>query len=269
MGGGKNIENLKAFFEPRSVVIIGTSRSPGKGGYNIIENLLRLKYSGAIYPVNPRAEKILGLKVYHDLVSLPETPELALIVLPPDRVLASFKECINRGIKAVIIESAGFGEMDASGAVVQEQLRRMARVNGVRVMGPNSVGTINPYHNFDTSLGRLDVTFLPDDDIRPGPAGFIGQTGLFTGVYLPLINAEFGISKIAWGINATSMKAICWPIWALIRLPGLSACTWKALRTGGVSWKSAGKSSRRNRSWLSSRPSPKTGPGYRSAIPVP
>jgi len=197
--GGNNIsiESLRPFFEPRSVVIIGTSRTPGKGGYNIIENLLRLKYAGNIYPVNPRAEEILGLKVYPGLEKLPDIPELAIIVLPPDQVLPSFQACVNRGVKAVIVESAGFGEMDESGAEIQEQIARLARRSGVRVMGPNSVGTINPYKNFDTSLGRLDVTFLPDDDIKTGQAGFIGQTGLFTGVYLPLINSEIGISKIA------------------------------------------------------------------------
>jgi acyl-CoA synthetase (NDP forming) len=197
LGGDNNIDSLKPFFEPRSVAIIGTSRTPGKGGYNIIENLLRLKFEGGIYPINPRAKEILGLKVYSSLAETPEVPELVLIVLPPDRVLASFRTCIGRSIKAVIIESAGFGEMDAPGAVMQEQISQMARRHGVRVMGPNSVGTINPYHNFDASLGRLDVTFLPDDDMKPGPVGLIGQTGLFTGVYLPLINAEFGTSKIA------------------------------------------------------------------------
>ena len=93
------------------MAIIGTSRTPGKGGYNIIENLLRLQYAGGIYPVNPRAEEILGLNVYPDLEVLPETPDLALIVLPPSQVLTSFRECVDRGIKAVIIESAGFSEM--------------------------------------------------------------------------------------------------------------------------------------------------------------
>jgi acyl-CoA synthetase (NDP forming) len=195
--GQNNNKSLKPFFEPRSVAIIGTSRTPGKGGYNIIENLLRLQYAGQIYPVNPAADEILGLKMYSALGELPKTPELALIVLPPSRVLASFRECIDRGIKAVIIESAGFGEMDEAGVGIQEEIARLARQTGVRVMGPNSVGTMNPSVNFDTSLGRLNVTFLPNDTIKPGPVGFIGQTGLFTGVYLPLINSELGISKVA------------------------------------------------------------------------
>jgi len=192
-----NINSLRPFFEPGSVAIIGASRTPGKGGYNIIENLLRLGYQGKIYPVNPQAQQILGLPVYPDLKHTPEPPELALIVLPPALVLTSLEECIARGTRAIIIESAGFGEMNEAGSQAEKRIARMAREAGVRVMGPNSVGTINPSARFDASLGRLNTIFLPDAEIKPGSAGFVGQTGLFTGVFLPLINPELGISKIA------------------------------------------------------------------------
>lgn len=197
MGDSRNDSSLRPFFEPDSVAVIGASRTPGKGGYNIIENLLGLGYPGEIYPINPRARKILGLAAYPDLKSAPGRPELALIVLPPALVLKSLEECVAKGVKAVIIESAGFGEMDEAGARQEERITRIARRNGMRIMGPNSVGTINPARHLDTSLGRLKRLFLPKGDIRPGPVGFIGQTGLFTGVYLPLINSEIGISKIA------------------------------------------------------------------------
>ena len=192
-----NVNSLRPFFEARSVAIIGTSRTPGKGGYNIIENLLRLKYRGEIFPINPKAEQILGLPVYRSLTHVPEIPELVLIILPPSQVLRAFEESVSAGVKAVIIESAGFGEMDEVGTGVQEHIKQLAKQAGVRVMGPNSVGTINPAANFDTSLGRLNETFLPEDDIQNGTVAFIGQTGLFTGVYLPLINHEIGISMIA------------------------------------------------------------------------
>jgi acetate---CoA ligase (ADP-forming) len=190
-------ESLKPFFAPESVAVIGASRKPGKGGYNIVENLLRLGYPGKIYPVNPQASHILGLPSYPSLKKAPAPPELAVIVLPPSLVLAAFQECLDIGVKAVIIESAGFGEMDESGAVLERRLARMAGKAGVRLMGPNSVGTINPYARFDSSLGRLNKLFLPDGEIKRGSVGFIGQTGLFTGVYLPLINSEIGVSKIA------------------------------------------------------------------------
>jgi acyl-CoA synthetase (NDP forming) len=197
MDSRRRLESLRSFFAPESVAVVGASRQPGKGGYNIIENLLRLGYPGKIYPVNPKAESILSLRSYPGLEKIPAPPELAVIVLPPSAVLAAFRECIATGIKAVIIESAGFGEMDEAGAALENHLAKMARAAGIRIMGPNSVGTINPYARFDSSLGRLNKLFLPRGEIKRGSVGFIGQTGLFTGVYLPLINSELGVSKIA------------------------------------------------------------------------
>jgi acetyltransferase len=118
-------------------------------------------------------------------------------VLPPSLVLDSLRECVATGVRAVIIESAGFAEKDETGARVEQQIAMISKESGIRIMGPNSVGTINPYVNLDTSLGRLNELFLPDTDIGRGRVGFVGQTGLFTGVYLPLINEEMGISKVA------------------------------------------------------------------------
>lgn len=197
MDNYRSTNTLKPFFEPGSVAIIGASRTPGKAGHNIIENLLRLGYKGEIYPINPEAKRILGLSVYPDLKHTPEPPELALIVLPPSLVLPALEECVARGIKAVIIESAGFAEMDEAGARVEKKIARMAKRAGMRVMGPNSIGTINPSANFDASFARLNRIFLPSADIKPGSAGLVGQTGLLTGVFLPLINSDLGISKIA------------------------------------------------------------------------
>ena len=197
MNSPHDVGSLKPFFEPGSVAVIGASRTPGKGGFNIIENLQRLGYAGDIYPVNPRAKHILGLPVYHRLGDTPRPPELALIVLPPGQVLQAIEDCAAAGVKAVIIESAGFGEMDEAGARLQDRIALMARQLGIRVMGPNSVGTINTGANFDASLGRLNEFFLPEGAVRRGRVGYIAQTGLLTGVYLPLINAEHGISKVA------------------------------------------------------------------------
>jgi acetyltransferase len=193
----RRVDSLKPFFTPGSVAVVGASRQPGKGGFNVIENLLRLGYPGKIYPVNPRAKQILGLPCYSELKKVPAPPDLAVIVLPPSLVLAAFQECRDTGVKAVIIESAGFGEMDEGGAALERKLAHLARAAGVRIMGPNSVGTLNPYTRFDSSLGRLHKLFLPRGEIKRGGVGFIGQTGLFTGVFLPLLNSEIGISKIA------------------------------------------------------------------------
>jgi acyl-CoA synthetase (NDP forming) len=191
------VQALQPFFEPRRVAVIGASRTPGKGGYNIIENLQRLGFAGAVYPVNLRADEILGLPAYTDVSRTPAVPDLALVIVPPDGVVDSLKACLARGVRAVIIESAGFAEMSPEGAAQQAEIVRLARASGVPVMGPNSVGTINTANGLDTSLGRLKELFLPRGEIRRGKAGYIGQTGLFTGVYLPLINEETGLGKAA------------------------------------------------------------------------
>jgi acyl-CoA synthetase (NDP forming) len=193
----QRMASIKPFFDPESVAVIGASRTPGKGGYNAIENLQRLGYRGKIYPVNPGAGEVRGLKAYPDIKSIPEAPELAIIVIPPLQVIRTLEDCAAAGVRAVIIETAGFGETSKPGAQLEKQMLQMAKDSGMRIMGPNSVGTINPSARFDTSLGRLDELFLPKGDIREGTVGFIGQTGLFTGVFLPLINDELGISKIA------------------------------------------------------------------------
>jgi acyl-CoA synthetase (NDP forming) len=193
----QRLASLRPFFEPESVAIIGASRTPGKSGYNVVENLRRLGYAGRIYPVNPRAREVLGIQAYPDIGNVPEAPELAVIILPPEKVIKSMEECIAAGVRAVIIESAGFGEMDADGTRAEQRLLRLAQDAGVRVMGPNSVGILNPAACFDSSLGRLNEIFLPEGEIREGTVGFIGQTGLFTGVFLPLINNEIGISRVA------------------------------------------------------------------------
>ena len=193
----RSTQSLRSFFAPESVAVIGASRTPGKGGYNIVENLQRLGYAGRIYPVNPRAGEVLNIQAYPDLKHILEKPELAIIVLPPSQVVKSLEECIGAGVRAVIIESAGFGETSKPGARLEQRMVQLAQDAGIRIMGPNSVGTINPAARFDSSLGRLNEIFLPEGDIREGTVGFIGQTGLFTGVFLPLINSEIGISKIA------------------------------------------------------------------------
>ena len=108
-------------------------------------------------------------------------------------LLRLVREAIARGRRAKL---SVVGSVK-SGAIAEAQIQHLAERAGIRVMGPNSVGTINPYTGFDASLGRLNKIFLPRGDIRPGSVGFIGQTGLFTGVFLPLINDELGISKVA------------------------------------------------------------------------
>lgn len=190
-------DSLRPFFEANSVAIIGASRKMGKAGYNIIDNLLRFGYKGEIYPINPSAQTILGLAAYPNIAQTPKLAELVIIVLPPPLVLPAIEECAARRVKSVIIESAGFAELDRSGALVEKKIAETARRAGMRLMGPNSVGTINPSKNLVTSFPHLRLCLPDGRPIRPGSVAFIAQTGLFSFTFLPLMDAELEISKVA------------------------------------------------------------------------
>jgi acetyltransferase len=166
--------NLRPFFEPDSIAIIGASRTPGKAGHR----------------------QILGLEVYLSLEHTPKLPTLVLIVLPPSLVLSAVAECAQRGVKSVIIESSGFSEIGEAGARLEREIAQTAKQVGMRVMGPNSLGTINPSKKAITSFPQLKLC-LPGKTIRPGSVAFIGQTGLLAAAFLPLIDNDLEMSKVA------------------------------------------------------------------------
>ena len=108
--------HIKYFFEPQNIVIIGASRKEGSWGYNIVEKLLKTGFKGRVYLVNPQNEHLLfGLKVYSSLADVPGRVELALICVSVERVLRALKDCVAKGIKAVIIVTSGFSEASSRG----------------------------------------------------------------------------------------------------------------------------------------------------------
>jgi acetyltransferase len=163
---------MHLFFEPKSVALIGAPRRTGAGAFNNVECLLRYGYKGTIYPVNPKAEEICGLRCYPSILGLPEVPDLTLISLRRDLVIPTFGECVERGAKRVIIISQGFADADARGKELQDEIGQMARQAGVRVLGPNTLGILNSFLPFSTAFLDLKVP-------RKIPAvSLIAQTGL-------------------------------------------------------------------------------------------
>jgi acyl-CoA synthetase (NDP forming) len=183
---------LAAVFEPRSVAIIGASTTPGKAGFNIVQNLLRLGYQGEVYPVNPRAREILGLKAYPTVEEIPNRVEAAVIATPARVVVEVMKGCARKGVQAAIIISSGFSEESEEGGRLEEEVVEIAREAGIRVVGPNTTGVLNGETGFTSS-------FVPIDTLPSGNVTFIAQTGLFLGVLLEdiLSSQRFGISKVA------------------------------------------------------------------------
>jgi acetate---CoA ligase (ADP-forming) len=163
---------MRLFFEPKSVALIGAPRKTGTGAYNNVECLLRYGYKGTVYPVNPKADEIYGVRSYPSIMDLPEVPDLAVISLGRDMVIPAFGECIQKGIRRVIIITQGFADADTRGKELQSEITRMARESGVRVVGPNTMGVLNNFSLFTTAFVDLSV---PE---KVFPVAIIAQTGV-------------------------------------------------------------------------------------------
>ena len=127
--------DLAPFFSPAGVAIIGASTNPRKLSYGILKNLTLYGYTGGIYPVNPKADQILGLKVYPDVSEVPDPVELAVIVLPAGMTPDVIRSCGKRGIKAAIIISGGFREVGGNGVVLEQECLQIADEYGMRLIG--------------------------------------------------------------------------------------------------------------------------------------
>ena len=162
---------MELFFKPRSVAVIGASAAPGKLGYVIVKNIADSDFSGEVYPVNPKADEILGYKVYPSVTAIPGAVDLVVTVLPtPKLTVGAVEECARKGVRAVIIESAGFAEMGGEGKVFQRQIVDIARQNGIRVMGPNCSGIVS--RDIVTSIYPMTKK------VPRGNVVLIGQSGL-------------------------------------------------------------------------------------------
>ena len=177
------------FFKPESVTLVGASREPQKLGFQILQNLIGAGLPGKIYPVNPKASEVLGLKCYNSVTNLPETPDLAIIVLPSAYAVQSVEECGKKGIKAIVVISAGFKEAGAEGKVREEKLKELADRYGCRIIGPNCLGIIDTY----TKLNASFAPFMPDK----GEIAFISQSGAIICAVLDWAKKEnIGFSRV-------------------------------------------------------------------------
>jgi len=156
-GGGREAL-FKALFEPESLAIVGVSESPLKWGFRILYNTLEGGYKGRLYGVNPKYQELMGVRCYPTISALPEPVDLVLIVVPPTAVAAELRECIQKGVKAVLVITAGFGETeDPAAQAAQQQLVEMARAAGILVIGPNCAGVASPapYHLYCGMISRF------------------------------------------------------------------------------------------------------------------
>jgi acyl-CoA synthetase (NDP forming) len=160
--------SLDAVFQPKSVAMVGASATPGKLGYDILYNLINAGFTGPIYPINPKADQILGLTAYPDIRSLPSPAELAVIVIPARMVPSAIEDCGKTGIKAAVIVTGGFAEAGDDGEKLQHELAAVANQYGVRLIGPNCQGVNHPHASLCASWPLITTH---------GRIAFISQSG--------------------------------------------------------------------------------------------
>lgn len=190
------IENLEYFFNPESVAVIGASSNPEKLGHSILRNFVENGFEGKIYPINPKGGRIFNLKVYPSVLDVKDDIDLGIIAVNPNISNEVVKECVEKGVKAIVIITAGYKEIGGTGIERERELERIIEGSETRVIGPNCLGIFN--HN------GVDTLFLPEYKLeRPkkGKIAIIAQSGAFGSVIMDLASYnEIGISKfISYG----------------------------------------------------------------------
>ncbi len=160
---------LDALFLPDSVALIGATERPGTVGRTILENLQHRSFKGKVYAVNSRHPEICGLKAYPTIGAVPEKVDLAVVATPAPTVPEIIGECVDAGVKAAIVISAGFKERGPQGVELEHQIQEQLRRGAMRLIGPNCLGVMNP-------IIGLNATFAKDAP-RPGNVAFLSQSG--------------------------------------------------------------------------------------------
>ncbi|MCC7208571.1 MAG: CoA-binding protein, partial [Anaerolineae bacterium] len=200
---------LKHFFEPESVAIVGASASPDKLGHAVLKNAIEGGYRGRLYPINPKAPEILGLKAYPSVSALPETPDLVVVVIPYQHVAAAIEEAGQKGVRAAVVISAGFREAGLEGMKREIDVVERARKYNMRIVGPNCLGVIDTF----TPLNATFAAGTPPS----GPIGFMSQSGALGTAILDwaMAGSRIGFSKfVSLGNKADVSEIDLMKAWA-------------------------------------------------------
>ena len=176
-------------FQPKSIVVLGASRNPGKVGHGVFTNLVRAGFPGEIYGVNPAGGEVLGRSFLKEISQIPGSVDLGVFVIPPRQVIEAIPHLAGKGMKAAIVISAGFKEIGGEGASLERDLREALSKASVRAVGPNCLGVINTH-------ARMNASFAVGSP-PPGSIAFFSQSGaLLTGVLDWAVSAGIGFSKV-------------------------------------------------------------------------
>ncbi|MCS7120619.1 MAG: acetate--CoA ligase family protein [Nitrososphaerota archaeon] len=191
---------LEAFFKPRSIAVIGASREPTKVGHKVFKNLLDSGFPGDVFPINPQADQILGVKCYPDVNSVPSEVDLAVIAVPAKIVPIVAEQCGQKGVRGITVLSAGFSETGKEGAMLERNLVDICRRYGMRLQGPNCLGIINV-------RGRMNASFAAANPL-PGRIAFVSQSGALGSAILNLaIQKDIGFTSFVSLGNEADLTA--------------------------------------------------------------
>ena len=191
---------LDAMFAPSSVAVLGATSRPGTVGRAVLENLLNGKFKGKVYAVNAKHPEVLGLRTYASIRDIPGHVDLAIVATPAATVPPLIGECVDAGVKAAIVISAGFRERGAEGAALEHQIQQQLRRGPMRLIGPNCLGIMN------SALG-LNATFVKEAP-KVGNVAFLSQSGALQVAILDWSDREqVGFSAI---VSTGSMLDVGW-----------------------------------------------------------
>jgi acyl-CoA synthetase (NDP forming) len=198
------VSDLEQIFHPGSLSIIGASSREGSFGRMFLEGLIRIGFR-EIYPVHPRETELLGLKAYQSIKDIPYDVDVAILMTPPDSTLQMVQDCAQKGMKGIIVFTAGFGEKGAEGKRIEQDICTIARSKGIRVIGPNSVGIYCP----TSRLVTFPQGLMHDITTEGGPVGSFSHSGSFVD-YLTYILTRKGIrfSKVISCGNECDLNAV-------------------------------------------------------------
>ena len=184
---------LTPLLAPRSVAIFGASNDPTRISGRSLRYYREAGYRGALYPINPTRDTVQGLKAYPDLASVPGEVDFGLIAVPANLAVEAMEACVQKGVRGVVMFTAGFAEIGAEGRALQEQITKIALDSGIRLCGPNCLGL------FNMRIGHTPTfsSFLEEGPTPAGPLGMITQSGAF-GTHLLALTARRGIAVGVW-----------------------------------------------------------------------
>src|SRR5260370_25427990 len=186
-------DRLSALLAPASVAIFGASNDPTRISGRSLRYYREAGYQGALYPINPTRDSVQGLAAYPEMAAVTGPVECAVIAVPANLAIEAMESCVTKGVKAVIMFTAGFAEIGPEGRAMQPRITEIAQDGGIRLCGPNCLGL------FNMRLGHTPTfsSFLEEGPTPAGPLGMVTQSGAF-GTHLLALTARRGISGGAW-----------------------------------------------------------------------